>query len=246
MIAYAREFGLTVEDVGKQPGEVFYYFDGVRVPEATVVEEFRAFAPAMSKDLRTISAEPIADNHTPADVGLDLTSLRQYLETRQAGRIAAKAIEEAYVAEYGREIDEQSCLNFLLFIHADRRSKFTPFGVYSDERYHIVEGNDAIATGLAGRLAGQIRYGKRLAAVSKLPTGRIRLTLFGPHDCGSRRGGSHASLHRPTIGGVPRHRYAACQTLRDRQARLWRQCEADGRLRQAVLARVRQQRRFLF
>jgi monoamine oxidase len=177
MIAYAREFGLTLEDVGKQPGEVFYHFDGVRVPEATVVEEFRAFVPAMRKDLRTISAEPTADNHSSADVALDLMSLRQYLETRQAGRIAAKAIEEAYVAEYGREIDEQSCLNFLLFIHADRRSKFTPFGVYSDERYHIVEGNDAIATGLAGRLAGQMRYGKRLTAVAKLPTGRIRLTF---------------------------------------------------------------------
>ena len=177
MIGYAREFGLTLEDIGKQPGEIFYHFDGVRVPEATVVEEFRAFVAAMRNDLRTISAEPTADNHTPADVALDLTSLRQYLETRGAGRIAAKAIEEAYVAEYGREIDEQSCLNFLLFIHADRRSKFTPFGIYSDERYHIVEGNDAIAAGLASRLAGQIEYGRRLTAVSKLPTGRVRLTF---------------------------------------------------------------------
>jgi monoamine oxidase len=177
MIGYAREFRLTLEDVGKQPGETFYHFDGVRVPEAIVVEEFRAFVSAMTKDLRTLSAEPTADNHTAADAALDLTSLRQYLETRQAGRIATKAIEEAYVAEYGREIDEQSCLNFLLFIHADRRSKFTPFGVYSDERYHIVEGNDAIATGLAGRLPGQIRYGKRLTAISKLPTGRLRLTF---------------------------------------------------------------------
>jgi monoamine oxidase len=177
MIAYAREFGLTLEDVGKQPGEVFYYFDGVRVPEANVVEEFRAFVPAMRKDLRSISAEPTADAHTPADVALDLTSLREYLETRKASRIAAKAIEEAYLAEYGREIDEQSCLNFLLFIHADRRSKFTPFGVYSDERYHIVEGNDAIAAGLAGRLAGRIRYGKRLTAISKLSAGRVRLTF---------------------------------------------------------------------
>ena len=177
MIGYAREFGLTLEDVGKQPGEVFYHFDGVRVPEAKVVEEFRAFVPAMRDDLRRISSEPTADSHTPADVELDLTSLKQYLETRQAGRVAAKAIEEAYLAEYGREIDEQSCLNFLLFIHSDRRSKFTPFGVYSDERYHIVEGNDAIATGLAGRLANQIHYGKRLVAVTKLSNGRVGLTF---------------------------------------------------------------------
>ena len=177
MIGYAREFGLTLEDIGKQPGETFYHFDGGLVPEATVVEEFRVFVSAMRNDLRTISPAPTADNHTPADVALDLISLRQYLETRRAGRIVAKAIEEAYVAEFGRELDEQSCLNFLLFIHADRRSKFTPFGVFSDERYHIVEGNDAIATGIANRLPGQIEYGKRLTAVTKLPSGRVRLTF---------------------------------------------------------------------
>jgi monoamine oxidase len=177
MIAYAREFGLTLEDVGKLPGDIFYHFDGVCVPEAKVVEEFRAFVPAMRKDLRTLSKQPTADNHTPSDVALDLTSLRQYLETRRASSIIAKAIEQAYVAEYGRELDDQSCLNFLLFIHADRRSKFTPFGVFSDERYHILEGNDAIATGMAGRLAGQIRYEKRLTVVSKLSNGRIGLTF---------------------------------------------------------------------
>jgi monoamine oxidase len=81
------------------------------------------------------------------------------------------------VAEYGLPIDEQSCLNFLLFIHADRRSKFTPFGVFSDERYHILEGNEAIAHGLAQQVAEQIRYGKSLVAASSRPSGRIQLTF---------------------------------------------------------------------
>ena len=55
----------------------------------------------------------------------------------------------AYVAEYGLAASEQSALNFLLFIHADRRSKFTPFGVFSDERWHIPDGNDRVVQGLA-------------------------------------------------------------------------------------------------
>jgi monoamine oxidase len=177
MLGYAKEFRLTIEDVGKMPGEVFYYFDGRRVPESSVVEEFRAFLPAMQADLRRISPQPTADSHTATDVQLDHTNLRQYLETRGAGRILYKAIAEAYIAEYGRSLDEQSCLNFLLFIHADRRSKFTPFGVFSDERYHIVEGNESIASGLADRVAGQIRLGKRLTAVRQTSAGRVQLSF---------------------------------------------------------------------
>ena len=68
----------------------------------------------------------------------------------------------AYTIEYGLETDRQSCLNFLFFIHADRRSRFTPFGVFSDERYHVIGGNQQIPAGLAAGLGGQIRYGAKL------------------------------------------------------------------------------------
>ena len=177
MIGYAREFGLTLEDVGKMPGDVFYRLDGRSVPEAQVVEEFRAFVPAMRADLRRLSPEPAAESHTDADRELDLTNLRQYLESRRAGKIIFRAIEQAYVAEYGRALDEQSCLNFLLFIHADRRSRFTPFGVFSDERYHIVEGNEGIARGLSARVADQIRHGRKLVRAAKTSKDQIRLTF---------------------------------------------------------------------
>jgi monoamine oxidase len=186
MLGYVKEFRLTLEDVGKQPGEVFYYFADVdkdkRIPEAKVVEEFRAFVPAMRSDLRKLSAAPTALGFTPADYHLDHTSLREYLDTRGAGPIVKRAIEQAYIAEYGRSTDEQSCLNFLLFIHADRRSKFTPFGVFSDERYHILEGNEAIATGLAARLQpGRVMTGQKLIAAEPSPNGNggVRLTLSG-------------------------------------------------------------------
>ena len=175
MIGYAREFGLTLEDVSKQPGDVAYYFGGMRIDEAAVVEEFRAFVGAMRRDLRTLSKAPTADDHNPADRALDFVTLREYLLTRGAGTIARKAIDEAYLAEYGLETDRQSCLNFLLFIHADRRSKFQPFGVFSDERYHVVEGNQAIAVELANRLPGRILTGMELRRARKTAAGRIEL-----------------------------------------------------------------------
>ncbi|HVK37986.1 MAG TPA: FAD-dependent oxidoreductase [Candidatus Kapabacteria bacterium] len=182
MLGYARSFGLELENVETLPGDVVYYFDGQRYGEAAVVEEFRAFVSTMRADLRAISGEITAGSHTAADIALDRTSLAEYLDGRNAtgtiaGPVVREAIRQAYIAEYGLEIEQQSCLNFLLFVHADRRSKFKPFGVYSDERYHIVDGNDRITSGLAGLLDRDVELGLRLVAVRRTSTGRIELTM---------------------------------------------------------------------
>lgn len=177
MIGYAREFGLTLENVEKQPGEIFYYFNRQRYSEAVVVDEYRNFVAAMRADLLKISTAPTADKHTDADVLFDNTNLLEYLETRKAGNVIKQAITTAYMSEFGLELHNQSCLNFLLFIHADKRSKFTPFGVFSDERYHIIGGNEQIAQCLGNKLQGQINLGMRLVKVSKTATNRIELTF---------------------------------------------------------------------
>jgi monoamine oxidase len=177
MIGYAKRFRLTLEDYEKQPGDIAYHFDGAAWPEATIVNEYRAFVAAMRADLQTLSAAPTADTHTDADKRLDLMSLADYLRTRGAGPIVSKAIEAAYLAEYGREIGEQSALNFLFFIHADKRSRFTPFGVFSDERYHVLEGNDRIAYGLAAAIPTPVRYGHTLRRATRTAAGRLEVTL---------------------------------------------------------------------
>ena len=177
MLGWVNTLGLTREDMTKAPGDVFYFFDDQHIPEATVVDEYRAFVAAMSDDLRLSTGAPTADSHNTKDEQLDATTLTDYLISRGCGRYARKAIEEAYVAEYGRECSEQSSLNFLLFIHADKRSKFTPFGVFSDERFHVVEGNDRIASGIAARIPRAPELGMRLERVRKTAAGRIELTL---------------------------------------------------------------------
>jgi len=177
MRGYANRFGLALEDVTKAPGEVFYFVDGRLYPEATVVDEFRQLVPAMRADLQQGSGAPTADDHTQGDVALDFTSLEEWLATRAEGSIIAGVVEAAYIGEYGRETGDQSCLNFLLYAHADRRAKFAPFGVFSDERFHLVEGNDAIAQGLATGLGGQIQLGKKLVAAAKNAAGQVVLTF---------------------------------------------------------------------
>jgi monoamine oxidase len=181
LIGYAKRFALTLEDVTKAPGEVFYRFNGQTWPESVVVDQYRAFVEAMRVDLRACSGAPTALVHNDADVALDHTTLLDYLDGANgtgtpAGPIARAAIVAAYEAEYGLTADRQSALNFLLFIHADRRSKFTPFGVFSDERWHVVEGNDRIAKGLADALAGRIQLGHRLVRLRK-SGGQIELAF---------------------------------------------------------------------
>lgn len=182
MLGYAKRFRLSVEDVNKEPGEIFYHFFGQRYSEAAVVAEFRDFVSVMRIDLNRLSREVTADSHTEDDVALDRTNLLEYLEGHNgagvpAGPLAKAAIIAAYEAEYGLAAEEQSCLTFLLFIHADRRSKFTPFGIFSDERYHLVDGNDRIIEGLTRELPGQVIYEARLVRVRRLSDGRIELTF---------------------------------------------------------------------
>ncbi len=162
--------------MAKGKEEVFYHFFGQRHAEAEVVDEFRVLVDAMRDDLRALRT-PTADSFTPEDAVLDFTNLQEYLETRGAGTLIKAVLDVAYTIEYGLEIDRQSCINFLLFIHADRRSKFRPFGVFSDERYHVIGGNQQIPAGLAAGLAGQIQFGMTLLGVSKTPAGRIELRL---------------------------------------------------------------------
>jgi len=176
MRGFATEFGLTLESLTKQPGEIFYYIDGEFYSEAQVVEEFRAFVPAMRDDVKRLSF-PTADSFTENDRELDFTNLKDYLDTRGAGRLIRRVLDVAYNIEYGREIEQQSCINLLLFIHADRRAKFRPFGVFSDERFHVVEGNDLIATGIADRLPQGIDFDHKLIRVRKLYSGRLQLTF---------------------------------------------------------------------
>jgi monoamine oxidase len=176
MLGFANRFQLAREDYNKQPGEIVYFFNGTRYDEAAIVDEFRAFVAFMHADLRILSKAPTADANTSIDVAFDRMSIEEYLDTRGAGSLIKAALGEAYVAEYGRELAEQSSLNLLLFIKVDKRSRFMPFG-HSDERYHLVGGNDAVAQHLAAGLPQPVQHGLLLVGVSKLADGRIELTF---------------------------------------------------------------------
>lgn len=174
MLGYARELGLTIEDLSKAPGEPTFCFVGEdgqarHYSEAEVVDEYRVLVERMRPDMQTLSGAPtFYANNGAGDVLLDHTPLAEYLASRAHDLpLIRKVLDAAYVAEYGLETAEQSTLNMLFFLHLDRASHFREFGVFSDERYHIVEGNDAIVKGLAKRIPGKVQTGARLTGLSR-------------------------------------------------------------------------------
>jgi len=182
MLGFAKQLNLARADFGKVPGETAYFLNGQHFHESEIVDRYRDFVASIRTDLHFISGDVTADNHTPDDVTIDNVSLEECLDGHfgahaPADPILKEAIRSAYEGEYGLEIFQQSCLNFILFIHADKRSKMAWFGVYSDERWYIVGGNDQIPQGIAADLPGQFEFGRRLTAARKLADGRIELTF---------------------------------------------------------------------
>ncbi|MBX3190193.1 MAG: FAD-dependent oxidoreductase [Labilithrix sp.] len=176
MIGYARELKLSLEDVTKPKRDAFYYFGGEKIPESRMVDEYRVLVDAMRADLRTINS-PTADSFTPADQLLDRMSFAEWLERREAPPHIRALLSVAYTIEYGVPVDRMSALAFLLFAKASRQSKLRLFGNWSDERYHVIGGNQQIPVGLAAKLPGQLRFGRKLVAAKKLSDGRIELTF---------------------------------------------------------------------
>lgn len=198
MRGLARQFGLTLESyaASQHPGDETYYFGGQHWTEAQVVEEFRAFVPALKHDLAKLSQAPTAFASNAHDRLLDFTPLSDYLVQRGAGPLIRAVLDVAYTIEFGRETSRQSALALLFFIAANRRQAFTPFGVFSDERFHIVEGNDAVATGLAAGLPQPVRLGHRLLRVDREADGRVRLAFATP-------AGTVESRHAAVVLALP-------------------------------------------
>lgn len=177
MRGYANAFGLALEDVLKIEGDALYYVNGQHHSEEEVVDDYRDFVAAMSDDLRVLSNSPTADHFTPDDVVLDYTNLDEYLVTRGASPFLTDLLRESYRNEYGRDVSEQSCLNFLGLIHADKRTNWEPWGVFSDERFHVIGGNQQIPEALAATLGGALKLGHRLEAARRNADGSYRLTF---------------------------------------------------------------------
>ncbi len=179
LLSLVSELGLTTADLRAADGGLVketWYFHGTRYTLTDVANMFVPLAQKISQDLAAIGDEVTYKSYNQAGYKLDHTSIAQYLDRSPISPILRQMIRIAYTTEFGREPEEQSCLNLLAFFTPPPPEEFSIYG-FSDEHYHIVGGNEQVPQQLAARLAPLIETGTALDGIRTLPDGRYRVSL---------------------------------------------------------------------
>lgn len=175
----AAELGLRMADLhaadtGLEP-EVLY-FQGQKIRRSQVIEEFKPLAQHIAQDLKKLGNCDITyHNPSPRAIQLDRLSLAEYLAAAPTTPLINELVRVAYITEFARDAESQTCLNMLFLIGADT-GEWNTYGV-SDERWHVIGGNDLIPKRLADRLNAAIETGVFLESVRMTPAGRYFVSL---------------------------------------------------------------------
>ncbi|MFG2873104.1 flavin monoamine oxidase family protein [Streptomyces sp. NPDC048338] len=183
ILELCRRFDLPVEDFlggGPNGAEEVLWFDGAYYPRARADEDFKAVHQALRRDLSE-AGEVRWNRTTPAGTALDDMSIHAWIESRVPGghdSPLGRFIDVAYNVEYGADTTEQSSLALVLLMgYQTNPGHFNVWGL-SDERYHVVGGNDRLPNAVAGALApGTLRQGWSLTAVRAETDGTQTLTF---------------------------------------------------------------------
>jgi monoamine oxidase len=198
MFDLASELDLTLDDrfAGEPPGFVrdLWWANGAQVPEATIVEQFTAVAPALMQVFEMAEGSDegfeMADNVSLADW------LDENVPPAQYPALHA-VLTSAYRGEFGLEPEQQSLLNLVYLIDFETPDPFRIFGD-SDERYHTHEGNDSYGKRMAATLeADQIRLEHRLTGLHDAAGGAYRVVFTRPDDTEVEVEADHVVLALP-------------------------------------------------
>jgi monoamine oxidase len=177
-----KELGLTTVDLLASEAhgtEETYYLDGSFYSVAQATDDFQAVKPKLQKDLSDAGYPTLYTSYTQRGYKLDHMSIVDWIEESVPGGMDSnlgRLLDVAYNIEYGAESNVQSALNLVYLLGYATGGTFAVFG-QSDERYHVVGGNDQVATKLAALLDTQLTTGSVLAAIALTSGGRLRLTF---------------------------------------------------------------------
>lgn len=188
MLRLADDFNLTRIDTQtpeEQKLTPAVFFIGNRVySDREILDLLAPFVPRIQSDIDKFSEEINYQSFSEHDQQLDRTSLAAYLEMIGVSGSLYKLLDVAYTTEYGLDIADQSCINFLMLINPDMHDRFKYSG-YSDERYKIMGGNQSITESLSDLLEGQVHTDKTLVSITELKEGDKVQLDFTSHGGGS-------------------------------------------------------------
>jgi monoamine oxidase len=178
----AQELGLKLDNLlqaEKNGADPFYYFDGAPYTYAQAVADLNGVYQTLHRDLIDAGYPTLYSSYTPRGYALDHLSIVDWINQSVAGGMSSKLgqlLDVAYNIEYGAETSQQSSLNLVYLLGYSGQGQLNIFGA-SNEKYHIQGGNDQLATGMAGRLTGQINLGNELTAIRRNSDGTYTLTF---------------------------------------------------------------------
>jgi monoamine oxidase len=179
----AQELGFNLDNLlAAEPSgtEDFYRFDGAPYTYAQATDDLNGIYQKLHKDVSAASYPTLWSSYTQRGWELDHMSIVDWLnETCPNGGASSKLgqlLDVAYNIEYGAECSIQSSLNLLYLLGYSGQGQFRVFGP-SNEKYHVVGGNDQVPQELGRRLGSQISTGTELVAIRLNPAGTYTLTF---------------------------------------------------------------------
>ncbi len=169
---------LSAERNGTEP---FYNFDDQAYSYAQATDDLKGIWQQVHSDVSAASYPTLYNLSTERGRELDNMSIAEYIDTYVPGGHSSnlgKLLDVAYNIEYGGETSEQSSLNMLYLLAYSGQGQLRIFGP-SNEKYHVVGGNDQIPARMASALPGQITRGSELTAIRRNSDGSWGLSFRG-------------------------------------------------------------------
>jgi monoamine oxidase len=178
----AQELGLSLDNLlAAEPNgtEDFCFFDKQPYPFKQATSDLKAIWQQIHSDVSAASYPTLYTLSTQRGRELDNMSIAQWIETYVPGGLASQLgqlLDIAYNIEYGAETSDQSALNLLYLLGYSGQGNLRIFGP-SNEKYHVIGGNDQVPTRMAQALPGQITTGSELIAIARNGDGTYQLTF---------------------------------------------------------------------
>ena len=179
----AQRFGLATVDLlaGEPNGsEDTYYFSNQYYPQSQADIDFKPVHAALQRDVQAASYPTTYLINTPGGIALDNISVYEWIEQNVPGGHGSpmgQLLDVAYNIEYGAETTIQSSLNLVYLLGFNEKpGNFAIFGA-SNEKYHIVGGNQRLPETIAASLATPVQLGWRMVAIAFNRDGSIAVTF---------------------------------------------------------------------
>jgi len=179
----AQRFGLATVDLlsGEPNGsEDTYYFSGRYYPKSQADTDFQTVHQALQRDVQAANYPTTYLINTPGGIALDNISVYDWIERNVPGGHGSpmgQLLDVAYNIEYGAETNVQSSLNLVYLLGFNEKpGNFAIFGA-SNEKYHIVGGNQRLPEAIAANLQRPVQTGWRMTAIGFNSDGSIGVTF---------------------------------------------------------------------